>query len=62
MLSEVVGDFADKEETLEERDDLAFPTSSRSLFAVVAVVVVESVTLISTDPDRDLELRRSCCD
>ncbi len=60
MLSEVVGDFADKDETFEERDDLAFPTSSRSRFT--DVVVVESVTLISTDPDRDLDPRRSCCD
>ena len=54
-LIEVVGDFADKEETVDESDDRAFPNSSR----VAVVVAVESVTLISTDPDRDRDSRRS---
>ena len=53
ILSEVVGDFADSEETFEDRDERAFPLSSRCGFEP------ESVTLISTEPERDLEPRRS---
>jgi hypothetical protein len=53
LIEEVVGDFADKEETFEESDDRPFPMSSR------APVVVESVTLISTEPDRDRDSSRS---
>ncbi len=53
LIEEVVGDFADKEETFEESDDRPFPMSSR------AAVVVESVTLISTEPDRDRDSSRS---
>ena len=51
MLSD--GDFADNEETFDEREDRALTSSSRCGFEP------ESVTLISTEPDRDLDPRRS---